>query len=90
MVGNYMLEGVAFELIPNDAVGIIGSSNGATREWLNTESPRQIYDITSRTKNSIIMTQRETSTHGTNSYLALIVSPDRSKIYWENETRPLP
>lgn len=89
-VGEYVLSGVNFHYIPEDAVGIIAFDNDAPLANIDAQPAFWLFDIGEKTDTRMTMHQRETSTHGDANYLGAIVSADRQTVYWVNETRPLP
>lgn len=76
--------------IPGDALGIMAVSNNYPKEFLSSSERTQLFGISSRSANSIILSQIVTSSHAVNTYLGAIVSADRRTVYWVNDTKPLP
>lgn len=86
----YTLRGFGFSSIPADAVGIIAYDNDQRFSFRNTTDPRLLFDITEVNEFDIVLQQRQEGAHSTDTYLGAILSADRSIVYWENTTRPLP
>lgn len=87
---NYTLRGFGFGSIPADAVGIIAYDNNQRFSFRNTTDPRLLFDIVEVNEHQIVLEQQQAGSHSTNTYLGAILSADRSEVYWENTTRPLP
>lgn len=85
-----MLNGVNFDLIPSNAVGIVASDNNNPLQNRDAESGDRLYSIVEKTSNTMRMVLRATSSHVLNVYLGAIVSSDRETVYWVNNTKPLP
>lgn len=83
--------GENFDVIPDDALGIIAYRNDIPLQLLNTQSPSQLFRIISKEDGLMVLRQSyDSGPHERNSYIGGIVSEDRSKVYWVNNTNPLP
>lgn len=89
-VTGYALSGEGFLEIPNDAIGVLARDNDAPLAEKDATTPSWLFDITSKTDTMMVLAPREGGYHSFASYLGAVVSPDRSVVYWENKTRPLP
>ena len=76
--------------IPDDALGIMAVSNNYPTEFVASTERTQLFGISGRSANSIVLSQLITSSHAVKTYLGAIVSADRRTVYWVNDTRPLP
>lgn len=73
-----------------DAVGIFAYDNDSPLVYQDTTNPALLYEIVSRTNNEMrLRCLAPNDAHG-NNYLGAILSADRSVVYWENNTRPVP
>lgn len=86
----YSLIGHRFDLIPNDALGIMAEFNNDPLELIDTENDGFLYRITEKSDEQIEMEQIVQGSHSVPTYLGAIVSLDRKTIYWINDTKPLP
>lgn len=77
-----------FGSLPERVVGIRSSHNATPLEQLDKTDDAHTYDI-AISGNSLVATLRGTAHTNVPCYFSAIVSPDRSVIYWVNETRPL-
>lgn len=84
------MQGGGFNLIPNDAVGVIAINNDEPLEFRDSDNARIVFDIIEKGYNNMKVKQRVLSTHSTPSYLGAILSSDRQTEYWVNNMRPLP
>lgn len=90
MASNYSLSGTGFALIPEGSIGIISGNNNDPLQFLNDLTENRIYDITKLDEVTAVLSQRVEYLYGSATYLGAIVSPDRTQIYWVNDTKPLP
>lgn len=82
-----MLSGLNFDLIPNDAVGIVALDNNNPLYYQHAVA-QYTFPIVRKTDTEIELSNSTTMNH--DSYLGAIVSSDRETVFWVNETRPLP
>lgn len=86
----FVLEGIGFDMIPMDAVGIYSNSNDDPLVFRNSAAAVNLYDIVAKSSTRLeFVCQAPTTNHQAN-YLGAIVSKDRQSVYWVNNTRPLP
>lgn len=90
MVFESQLEGVNFDQIPSDAVGVMSEFNNDPLNRKDTTSPIYVLNIVEKTGNRMILRAGGSADHSTPFYLGAILSADRETIYWVNETKPLP
>lgn len=84
------MQGSGFDFIPWDAIGISSDQNVSPLMFLDSTNKTKIYDISARSNGSIRLSIRQASVHGIANYLGAIVSADRHRVYWVNESKPLP
>lgn len=88
--GSFTLTGKGFDVIPQNALGLMSYINSNPLQYQNDESPVHIYDIVEKTDSSLRLQVRESRTLTHNNYLGAIVSTDRKATYWINQAKPLP
>ena len=89
MIGRYTLTGFRFDLIPEDALGILARSNDDPLEFRYLNNSSDLYSITSKSSTEMILVQQNTAQHSVDTYLGAIVSNDRNVVYWVNNSKPL-
>lgn len=77
-------------MLPRNAVGIMASENDNPKRLRYTQLGQLILDITEQSSTQVRLVPRVITTHDFGMYLGMIVSADRSVIYWVNNTKPLP
>ena len=87
---NVEVTGQGFLEIPLDAVGIASYNNDAPTQRIDTQTQTYLLKIAERRFDRIKLTQDSDHYHDKPTYLGCIVSADRKKIFWVNNTRPLP
>lgn len=88
---DFELEGYDLDLIPQDAVGIISTSNDDPMIYRYSQSLLYAHPVSGVTSTKVFVGDPLQS-HNLNvpAYLGAIVSNDRNTVYWVNETQPLP
>lgn len=86
----YNITGENFDIIPDDAIGIIAFHNDIPLQYVDTEDAAHKFVIASRNEESLVLRHNSSAVHYAPSFLGAIVSGDRSRIYWVNNTNPLP
>lgn len=87
----FNLRGKHFDLIPNDAIGVLARENGNPTELVNTSSAVYLLEVMNRIDDTdVTFEQGEIHNLSTPVYLGAIVSLDRQTIYWVNRSQPLP
>lgn len=76
--------------MPADVVGILSFDNAYPLQNIETDIDYRLYDINIVDDEHATAVVRRLIPHTSPNYLGGIVSADRSFIYWENTTRPLP
>lgn len=92
IVDEYVVRGVGFNQIPDNAVGLYAFRNDAPlayRETPSGDSP-YLFNIVSKSDTEMVLKCERAAEHSDNSYLGGIVSANRETVYWENTTNPLP
>ena len=84
------LRGRGFEVIPDNAVGVIAFDNDKPLENIDAEYAYWLFDITEKSEGEMTLLQRQPTAHSVSSYLGAVVSVDRQTLYWVNNTKPLP
>lgn len=83
------MTGSDFELLPDDVVGILSNHNEDPLEgryWMNDNA---YCSVVSKSENEIKLAAERSSSHE-ELYLGAIVSKDRTIVYWQNDSAPLP
>lgn len=86
----FTLEGVNFNLIPNDAVGVLADHNNNPLEYKDTTFEAYKMGVEHTEDGKIVVTNGYSSIYTTAKFLGAILSADRQTVYWVNETNPLP
>lgn len=89
-VTQYELTGDRFDMLPDDAIGILSTENDNPLSARYNQNARNIFDITARTNETMTLKVRNEESHNEANYLGVILSADRETIYWINESKPLP
>ena len=89
-VTQFELTGDRFDILPEDAIGILSIDNENPLSARYNQSARNIFDIIDRTNETITLKVRKEESHDENNYLGAILSADRETIYWVNNSKPLP
>jgi hypothetical protein len=86
----FSLSGERFIGLPVGALGVLAirNDNPLERQYSNYDS--DLFRITEKTNTSLKLVSRSPSAHTIPVFLGAIVSPDRSWVYWQNDTNPLP
>lgn len=84
------MSGVNFDLIPDDAVGVMAFDNDDPMHWADVRPAAFSVPIESKSETIILLKQAGSFEHTASLYLGCIVSNDGSSVYWVNEKRPLP
>lgn len=90
VVGTFALRGINFNLIPQDAVGVLMVSNDDPLFNRDTTFNNRLFDLNVISDTELTATQRNPSEHNTPSSIGAILSQDRQTVYWVNDMRPLP
>lgn len=90
LVGDFELSGTGFDLLPDDAIGILADDNDNPLGYRYTTSAFNLFDVNVVNDNFTRLVVRGSSSHQLPTYLGAILSSDRSRIYWINDTKPLP
>lgn len=90
IVREFVLEGMYFDYLPDSAVGVLAYDNDNPLEMRDTQLASQLFDIVEKTDTQVRFVARTLTNHPRSSYFGGIVSADRSVVYWENNTKPLP
>lgn len=77
-------------MVPNNAVGILATNNDNPLEYKDQVFEGWLFKLDERTKNTMVLSQVRPGPHDFPSYLGAILSPDRTEVYWVNNSRPLP
>lgn len=85
----YTLRGEGFDTLPDDVVAVPSTFNDIPLANRDTTNPDVYMTIESRTPTEIVFSAAGTTYHGM-AYIGGILSNDRTEVYWENTTRPLP
>lgn len=86
----FILKGLNFDLIPDNAIGIYSRNNNDPLQYIQEEEDIRLYTIIEKSDTSLTLHHKTTSDVSVNVYLGGIVSPDRTIVYWVNNTKPLP
>ena len=81
--------GCGFDMLPSDVVGFPMTSNDDPLRYRNADAPSAVMLLVERSNTRIVMRASEEAHHGLTS-IGGLVSNDRSIVYWENDTNPLP
>lgn len=90
VTGNYLLRGEYFKQIPDDAVGIFANDNDKPLQYAYVLGNYYEFQIEGRTDETLTLEPIIQSSHASANYLGCIISADRQKVYWVNDTKPLP
>lgn len=86
----FELLGNGFNLLPDDVVGVPMSDNGNPSYYRYDNSAVNVMNVIERSNNRIVMRAAESSPHGRITSIGMLLSNDRSTVYWINDTRPIP
>lgn len=75
--------------IPNDALALLSDNNGSPLRYRYSEDPALHAPVVER-GDGFIRFDNNITVDQSACYLGAIVSANRSIIYWENDTEPLP
>lgn len=85
-----MVLGHRFDLLPDNALGIMARSNDDPTEKKDSVEDTYLFDITEKTEKRMVFVAREQTAHVPN-YLGCIVTQDVPRtLLWVNDTKPLP
>lgn len=85
-----MLKGAGFTAMQQDAIGILAINNDDPLSYRNTTQTFRLFNIEVDDNNNARAVIQEAVAHPQPFYLGAILSHDREKVYWVNETKPLP
>ena len=88
-MATFTLKGVGFMELPDDAIAVPMSDNDNPLENRNVTSGGSVMRIVERTATTITFSAAFDVNHGVIS-IGAILSGDRSDVYWQNNTRPIP
>lgn len=88
-MATFTLEGIGFDELPEDAIAVPMSNNDNPLENRNAVSGGTVMIIVERTATTITFSASLSVNHGVIS-IGAILSRDRSDVYWQNNTRPIP
>lgn len=86
----FELRGKYFDLLPDDAVITLSSNNDLPQEYRYSTGTVNVAEIIEKSSTRLLVKTTYDSPYGSAKYVGAIVSNDRSVLYWENTTRPLP
>lgn len=89
-VGEFVIQGSDFSIIPDDAVFVVASNNNAQLYRRYTTNEFYYGVIGPHSDTEIRSAPAGYSSHNFPSYVGAILSADRSIVYWVNYSRPLP
>lgn len=79
------MDGIGFDLIPNDAVGLFSVNPDNPLQYLeNVTDPYYRFTIIEKTDNRIVVRQQPILHYAPTNYLGAICSSDGSVVYWTN------
>jgi len=73
-----------------NAVGILSTQNNRPLRYKDEDDPGFLFDIQYKSDTEMILVPRQYGGHNSANYLGGIVSADRTEVFWENTTHPLP
>ena len=76
--------------LPSDAVGIRSNSNDDPLVQLYMTGERYTYELQVVNDNEIVAALAVDASSSQPTYFSAIVSRDRTRVYWQNETKPIP
>ena len=84
------LFGRYFNVLPNDAVGVIATNNDNPIEHIESSVDIFFFKIEKISDLRLRLYQDNVHSFTNAVYVGAIVSADRQTIYWQNDTKPLP
>lgn len=87
---SFVVSGSGFDVIPQNAVGIVAYTNGDPLRFRYDFDPVHTFSIVDKSDDEITLVHDGVSAPSNGSYLGAILSADRSVVYWINNSRPLP
>lgn len=85
----FAIEGRNLDLLPNDIIGVVSNHNDNPLEGRYSVDDNFYCQVVSITTNTLVLSARSAVPHGA-LYLGGIVSNDRTVVYWQNDSAPLP
>ena len=89
-LGRVTVLGEGFSEIESGALAWVSQDNNNPLQFYDQEADVYKYDVEVVSDNELLLIPKHSSRAVRNTYIGVIASPDREKVYWLNNTNPLP
>lgn len=87
---SFILQGVNFDMLPDDVIGVLASDNDRPTQYINSTNLRYFIDVVEEKSETMLSITQQAPHESTNMYYLGCLVDGQKNILWINETRPLP